>query len=59
VVFFEELGGSMMMPRRQIAMTSCGGVVFRAPTSNAHVLSDFAMPAMRVTASLAPFKLGR
>ena len=48
----------MMMPRRLIVMTSCGGVVLRAPKRSAHVLS-FAMPAMRVTGSQAPFKLGR
>ena len=47
-----------MMPRRLIVMTSCGGVGFRAPKSSAHVRS-FAMPAMRVTGSQAPFKLGR
>jgi hypothetical protein len=45
VVFFEELGGSVIMPRGLIAMTGCGGVVFQALTSGAHVLSDFAMIA--------------
>jgi hypothetical protein len=51
VVSFEELGGSVMMLRGLIAMTRCGGVVFQARMSGAHVLSDFAMIAMRLTAS--------
>jgi hypothetical protein len=53
VVFFEELGGAVIMLRGLIAMTRCGGVVFQARTSGAHVLSDFAMLAMRLTASQA------
>jgi hypothetical protein len=53
VIFFEELGRSVIMLRGLIAMTRCGGVVFQARTSGAHVLSDFAMLAMRLTASQA------
>jgi hypothetical protein len=51
VVFFEELGGSV--PRRLIVMTRCEGVAFQARASSARILSDFAMPAMRLTASQA------
>jgi hypothetical protein len=50
MVFFEELRRSVIMPRGLIAMTGCGSVVFQAITSSAHVLSDFAMLLMRLTA---------
>jgi hypothetical protein len=43
VVFFEELGGSVMMPRGLIGMARCGGVVFQACTRCGHVSSDLAM----------------
>src|SRR6266849_9772951 len=43
VVFFEELGGSMMMPRGLIGMTHCGGGVFQACTRCGHVSSELAM----------------
>jgi hypothetical protein len=48
MVFCEELRRSVIMPRGLIAMTGCGSVVFQALTSSAHVLSDFAMLAMRL-----------
>jgi hypothetical protein len=53
MVFFKELRRSVIMPRGLIAMTGCGSVVFQAITSSAHVLSDFAMLLMRLTASEA------
>jgi hypothetical protein len=35
------------MPCGLIVMTGCGAVVFQALTSSTHVLSDFAIVAMR------------
>ena len=51
MVFFEELGGSVMMQRGLIAITRCQGVVFQARSSSAHVLSDFARDAVNRIAS--------
>jgi hypothetical protein len=43
VVFFEELGGSVMMPRGLIGMIRCGGVIFQACSRCGHVSSELAM----------------
>jgi hypothetical protein len=43
VVFVEQLGGSVMMPRGEIGMTRCGGAVFQARARCGHVSSELAM----------------
>jgi hypothetical protein len=40
---FEELGGSVMMPRGLIGMICYAGAVFRAYTRCGHVSSELAM----------------
>jgi hypothetical protein len=43
VVFVEQLGGPVMMPRGEIGMIRCGGVVFQACARYGHVSSELAM----------------
>jgi hypothetical protein len=43
VVFVEQLGGSVMMPRGEIGMIRRGGAVFQARGRFGHVSSELAM----------------
>jgi hypothetical protein len=43
VIFFEELGGAVMMPRGLIGMARCGGVIFQVCARCSHAFSELAM----------------